>query len=158
MGRGIQSYPNWKAEGNDRILIFEDTDGDGHFDKVKVFWDKGNYLSGLTLGFGGVWVCCAPNLYFIPLKDDDTAGEPVAVLDGFGTTGKHNVINSLTWGPDGWLYGCSGITGPGRVGKPGTLDSERIAINAGCLALSSDEKSLRSRAARHDQSVGHRLR
>ena len=125
------SYPVWKAEGHDRILIFEDTKHDGHFDKRTVFWDKGNYLSGFALGFGGVWVCCAPNLFFIPLKDDDTPGEPQVVLDGWGTGGKHNVVNSLTWGPDGWLYGCSGITGPGRVGKPGTADEERIPINCG---------------------------
>ncbi|MEI6236122.1 MAG: PVC-type heme-binding CxxCH protein [Planctomycetota bacterium] len=126
-----KSYPVWKPEGRDRILIFEDTKHDGHFDKRTVFWDKGNYLSGFALGFGGVWVCCAPNLFFIPLNADDTPGEPQVVLDGWGTGGKHNVINSLTWGPDGWLYGCSGITGPGRVGKPGTPDDERIPISCG---------------------------
>ncbi len=125
------SYPVWKANGQDRILIFEDTQHSGHFDKRTVFWDKGNYLSGFALGFGGVWVCCAPNLFFIPLHDDDTPGEPQVVLDGWGTGGKHNVVNSLTWGPDGWLYGCSGITGPGRVGKPGTPDAERVDINCG---------------------------
>jgi putative membrane-bound dehydrogenase-like protein len=129
----FSSYPIWKPTGRDRILIFEDKDGDGKFDSVKVFWDKGNYLSGLALGQGGVWVCCAPNLLFIPIKDgeDAPAGEPKVVLDGWGTQGKHNVVNSLTWGPDGWLYGCSGITGPSRVGKPGTPDAERIPINCG---------------------------
>ena len=127
----FMSYPVWKPEGHDRILIFEDTKHDGHFDKRTVFWDKGNYLSGFTLGFGGVWVCCAPNLYFIPLNADDTPGEPHVVLDGWGTGGKHNVVNSLTWAPDGWLYGCSGITGPGRVGAPGTADEQRTAISCG---------------------------
>ena len=36
------SYPDWKPEGNDRILIFEDTDGDGRHDKRTVFYDKLN--------------------------------------------------------------------------------------------------------------------
>lgn len=65
------SYPNWQPTGNDRIVIFEDTDGDGQCDKRKVFWDKGNYLSGLEVGLGGVWVCCAPHLLFIPDEDGE---------------------------------------------------------------------------------------
>src|SRR5262249_2004276 len=105
----FKSYPNWKPTGSDRILIFEDTNHDGHFDTVKTFWDKGNYLSGFAQGFGGVFVCTAPNLLFIPLKEgtDEIAGEPQVLLDGWSGSGKHNVFNSLTWGPDGWLYGCS---------------------------------------------------
>ncbi len=136
----FKSYPNWRAEGNDRILIFEDTDGDGHFDKVKTFWDKGNYLSGFTLGHGGVWVCGAPNLLFIPIKDDDTPGEPQVVLDGFGSLGKHNVMSSLTWGPDGWLYGSDGITVSSLVGKPGAPDSERTFMHAGVWRYHPERK------------------
>src|SRR5215470_7034447 len=64
------SYPQWtdKPEGHDRVLIFEDTDGDGRFDKRTVFWDKGANLSGIVLGFGGVWLCSTPNLLFIPIN------------------------------------------------------------------------------------------
>src|SRR6266446_1023581 len=52
------SYPQWtkEKEGKDRILIFEDTDGDGRFDSVKVFHDKLANVTGLEIGFGGVWV------------------------------------------------------------------------------------------------------
>ena len=127
------SYRNWKPEGKDRILIFEDTDGDGRFDKRKVFWDKGNYLTGLQLGFGGVWICNAPTLAFIPDRDGDDVpdGPPEVLLDGWSTEGKHNVLNGLKWGPDGWLYGMNGITAPSKVGKPGTPDDKRIDINCG---------------------------
>lgn len=129
----FKSYPKWKATGNDRILIFEDLDGKGHFGNSKVFWDKGNYLSGFTIGMGGVWVCCAPNLLFIPLDEtgNKPAGEPQIILDGFGHMGQHNVINSLTWGPDGWLYGCDGITVSSLVGKPGAPEAERTFMHAG---------------------------
>ncbi len=127
------SYREWKPEGKDRILIFEDTDNDGQFDSRKVFWDKGNYLTGLQVGFGGVWVCCTPNLMFIPDRngDDVPDGEPIVLLDGWSTKGVHNVLNGLKWGPDGWLYGCNGITAPSKVGKPGTPDDQRVDINCG---------------------------
>src|ERR671934_1932046 len=38
------SYPNWSKDGTgrDRVVIYEDTDGDGHFDKKKIFYDKGS--------------------------------------------------------------------------------------------------------------------
>ena len=46
----------------DRILIFEDTNHDGVFDKRKVFWDKGSRIAGIEIGFVGVCIAAAPNL------------------------------------------------------------------------------------------------
>jgi putative membrane-bound dehydrogenase-like protein len=127
------SYPNWQPQGTDRIVILEDTDGDGQFDHRQVFWDKGNYLSGLEIGFGGVWVCCAPHLLFIPDKDGDDVpdGEPVVHLDGWSHAGSHTVFNSLTWGPDGWLYGCNGNANDSLVGRPGSPRENRKQLNCG---------------------------
>ena len=127
------SYPKWQSKGTDRIVILEDTDGDGRFDRRKVFWDKGNYLSGLEIGFGGVWVCCAPHLLFIPDKDRDGVpdGEPIVHLDGWSHAGNHTVFNSLVWGPDGWLYGCNGNANHSLVGKPGSPKGERKQLNCG---------------------------
>jgi putative membrane-bound dehydrogenase-like protein len=129
------SYPKWTnyKEGKDRVLIFEDTDGDGHFDTCKVFWDKGANLTGIEFGFGGVWLCATPNLLFIPIKDgaDTPAGPPQVILDGWDIKAQHNVFNSLTWGPDGWLYGCNGILSNSRVGAPGTNDEKRVPMNCG---------------------------
>lgn len=127
------SYPTWNKEGRDRISILEDTDNDGVFDKKKVFWDRGNFLTGFVPGFGGVFVCCAPHLLFIPDAngDDVPDGEPQVLLDGWEYKGIHNVFNALAWGPDGWLYGCNGITAPSLVGKPGTPEKERVPINCG---------------------------
>ena len=116
---------------HDRILIFEDADGDGQFDKRKVFWDKGQRLTGITLGFGGVWVTSAPHLLFIPDRDQDDRpdGAPLAVLEGFSTRARHNMVNGLRWGPDGWLYGRHGITDSSLVGTPDTPLGERIPLN-----------------------------
>jgi putative membrane-bound dehydrogenase-like protein len=140
------SYPQWHrgTVGKDRILIFEDPDGTGHFTSRKVFWDKGTNLSGIQLGFGGVWLCATPNLLFIPRRDgeDVPAGPPEVVLDGWDLEAKHNVFNSLTWGPDGWLYGCNGITSDSKVAKPGTPANERMAINCGVWRYHPTKKIL----------------
>src|SRR5690349_10801951 len=51
------SYPHWQTDGrpgHDRILILDDPGGTGRYD-CKVFWDRGSNLSGIALGFGGVW-------------------------------------------------------------------------------------------------------
>src|ERR1700710_251578 len=121
------SYPNWKADGvGDRIVILEDTDGDGRFDKRTVFYDKLNYVTGLEVGFGGVWVVSAPSLLFIPDKDGDDKpdGPPVVLLDGFGHQGVHNLVNGCTWGPDGWLYGGHGGSSSGYIGAPGAVEKD----------------------------------
>ncbi|MGO9470519.1 MAG: PVC-type heme-binding CxxCH protein [Isosphaeraceae bacterium] len=129
------SYPIWLGgpSGKDRILIFEDADQDGHFDRRTVFYDKGTNFTGIELGFGGVWVCATPNLIFIPDRDGDDRpdGAPVVKLDGWSTHAQHNMFNGLKWGPDGWLWGCNGILSESRVGKPGMPDRERVAINCG---------------------------
>ena len=116
----------------DKILIFEDTDGDGKFDKKTVFFEGLNLVSGIEVGFGGVWVGAAPYLLFIPHdQQTDKAGEPRILLDGWGYQDTHETLNAFVWGPDGWLYGCHGVFTHSRVGKPGTPDKDRIPINAG---------------------------
>ncbi len=130
------SYPKWHSdpkEGGDRILIFEDTKGDGVFDKRTVFMDKLANVTGLQVGFGGVFVAATPYLLFIPDKngDDIPDGPPEIILDGFDIKAGHTVVNSLTWGPDGWLYGCHGIQATIRVGKPGDPVDKRPAMDCG---------------------------
>lgn len=130
------TYPNRAPEGKgrDRILVFEDTDGDGRFNRRTVFKEGLNLVSGLEVGFGGVWVGAPPYLMFIPIADGDEpkpAGEPQIVLDGWAYQDTHETLNSFKWGPDGWLYGCQGVFTHSNVGKPGAKDDERTRINAG---------------------------
>jgi hypothetical protein len=129
------TYPTRAPEGQgkDDIVIFEDTDGDGKFDKKTVFATGLNLVSGIEVGFGGVWVGAAPYLLFIPDKDHDDKpdAEPQVLLDGWAYQDTHETLNAFTWGPDGWLYGCHGVFTHSRVGKPGTPDDQRVPINAG---------------------------
>lgn len=144
-----------QGEGKDRILIFEDTTGDGVFDTSKTFIEGLNLVSGLEVGFGGVYVGAAPYLMFIPDRNgDDVPDAPsdedqgkasvvqrlqfpkdvppgASVLrDGFGWQDTHETLNSFIWGPDGWLYGCHGVFTHSGVGRPGDPDSDRLPLNA----------------------------
>ncbi|QDU96117.1 PVC-type heme-binding CxxCH protein [Lignipirellula cremea] len=123
----------WSPDKRDRILIFEDTDGDGRFDTRKVFTEDITYVSGLEVGYGGVWVGSVPNLLFIPDADGDDVpdGKARIVRDGWGGQDQHETLNTFTWGPDGWLYGCHGVFTHSKVGKPGEPDSARTPLNGG---------------------------
>ena len=121
-----------EGEGRDKIVILEDTDGDGTLNSQKVFIDGLNLVSGIEVGFGGVWIGAAPYLMFIPDRDGDDKpdAEPQILLDGFGYQDTHETLNAFIWGPDGWLYGCHGVFTHSRVGKPGTADEDRTPMNA----------------------------
>jgi len=124
----------WDTNLNDRIVILEDTNHDGHFDKRTVFWDQAKKLTSVAVGFGGAFVLCPPKLLFIPDRngDDIPDGEPEALLDGFeDTVIWHNIANGLKFGPDGWLYGRQGIQGVSHVGPPGSTPGQRTSLNAG---------------------------
>ncbi|MSU50715.1 MAG: c-type cytochrome [Opitutus sp.] len=118
-------------ERHDRIVIFEDKDGDGVFESRRVFHDGLNRLTGLAVGFGGVWVTTPPYLAFIPdrNRDDLPDGAPEVHLDGWTLKAEHNSVNGLTWGPDGWLYGRHGIKEPSRPGRPGRPAAERAEVS-----------------------------
>ena len=122
-----------EGEGLDRVVILEDADGNGSFETKKTFIEGLNLASGIELGFGGVWVGAAPHLLFIPDADRDDVpdAEPKVLLDGWGYQDTHETLNSFTWGPDGWLYGCQGVFTHSKVGKPGAPDDQRVKMNAG---------------------------
>lgn len=131
-----------EGEGKDRILIFEDSNGDGSFETRKIFAEGLNLASGIEVGFGGVFVGAPPELLFYPDEngDDIPDREPEVLLDGWGYEDTHETLNSFTWGPDGWLYGCHGVFTHSKVGKPGTPDSDRQKLNAGLWRWHPTEK------------------
>lgn len=116
----------------DRVLIFEDKDGDGRFDSRKVFTDDVQMLTSVAVGRGGVWLMCPPQLVFIPTANggDTPTGPAEVVLDGFTPPAEnyHNYANGLRFGPDGWLYGRCGASAPGEIGAPGTPKDARIPL------------------------------
>ncbi|CAN5846406.1 hypothetical protein BH24BAC1_BH24BAC1_29890 [soil metagenome] len=122
-----------EGQGKDRVLIFEDTNGDGTLDKRTVFMEGLNLISAIEVGMGGVWLGSAPHLLFIPVdaKTDKPAGPPQVLLDGWGLQDTHEMLNNFRWGPDGWLYGTHGVFTHSNVGPPGTPEEQRTKLNAG---------------------------
>ena len=124
--------PRWDENLRDRIIILEDSDGNGRADKRHVFWDQATHLTSIARADGGVYALCAPELLFIPDAngDDVPDGDPVVLLDGFDVDNiGHNVVNGLKIGPDGWLYGRHGITARSLVGTPETPINGRTMVN-----------------------------
>ena len=129
----------------DRVVIFEDEDQDGKFDTRKVFWDQGNKLTGIELGRGGVFLMGAPEFVFIADADGDDVpdGPPTVLLDGFDDDViRHNIVNGLRWGPDGWLYSRHGILTASFVGQPGETQSQRTRVNCCIWRYHPDSKAV----------------
>ncbi|WP_339901834.1 PVC-type heme-binding CxxCH protein [uncultured Cyclobacterium sp.] len=115
--------------GNSRILILEDTDGDGKADRKKVFMEGLAFPAALAVGFDGVYVGAPPNLLFIPDKNQDDKAdiEDIEVLlTGWGIRDRHETLNSLQWGPDGWLYGLQGFATPSKIRKPTEKEKTKL--------------------------------
>jgi putative membrane-bound dehydrogenase-like protein len=104
-------YPRREpGPGKDRIKVLEDTNGDGKVDKVTVFAEGLNIPSGIAVGHGGVWVANSPDILFMQDTDGDLkADKQEVIVTGFGRDDTHELPNSFTWGPDGWLYGLNGV-------------------------------------------------
>ncbi len=115
-------YPRREpGPGKDRVKILEDTDADGKADKVTIFADGLNIPSGIAVGHGGVWVANAPDILYLQDTDGDgKADKQEVVVTGFGRKDTHELPNSLTWGPDGWLYGLNGVFNFSHVKYPET--------------------------------------
>ncbi|MEX0716520.1 MAG: PVC-type heme-binding CxxCH protein [Planctomycetaceae bacterium] len=113
--------PPHHFQGADRISIHADTDGDGRFDSHKTFVEGLSIVTSCARGSGGVWVLNPPYLLFYPDRDDDDVpdGDPEVRLAGFGLEDTHSVVNSLKFGPDGWLYAAQGSTVSAHVTVPG---------------------------------------
>lgn len=113
----VPEPPPHGPRGADRITILEDADGDGRLDRGRDFVNGLNLTTGIAFGHGGVFVLNVPYLLFYPdrNRDDVPDSDPQVLLSGFGMEDAHSVANSLTWGPDGWLYGCQGSTVTAKV-------------------------------------------
>jgi putative heme-binding domain-containing protein len=102
-----ETYPQIKPgqKANDKILILEDTDGDGKADKTTVFADGLLIPTGLEPGDGGVYVGASTELLHLSRPQGDKG--PLrrrVVLSGFGTEDTHHMVHTLRWGLDGMLY------------------------------------------------------
>ena len=109
---GTTSYPQIVPGQavNDKVIVLEDTDGDGRADKSTIFAEGLHMPTGIAVGDGGIYVGNSNEL--LHLKDTDGDGradERRVVFRGFGQDDTHHLINTFRWGPGGQLYINQGI-------------------------------------------------
>jgi putative heme-binding domain-containing protein len=115
------TYPHWKPKEqmNDKLLILEDTDGDGKADKVTTFADRLHNPTGFEFYNGGVIVAQAPDLVF--LKDTDGDGKADVrkrIIHGLDSADTHHTSNSFTLDPGGAMYFQEGTFHHTQVESP----------------------------------------
>lgn len=116
----------------DRVIILEDTNNDGAADKRTVFLEGLNLASAIICGDNGIYVGQQPHLlHFRDNDGDDKPDEWRVILTGFGREDTHELLNSFTWGPDGWLYMTHGVFTNSKVRRPGQPESEGFKFDAG---------------------------
>lgn len=116
-----KNYPHWepKTPMDDKLLILEDTNGDGKADKRTVFAGDLNNPTGFEFYNGGVILAQAPNLVFLKDTDgDDRYDTKEILLHGFDTADTHHTINSFTFDPGGALYMGEGIFHRSQIESP----------------------------------------
>jgi glucose/arabinose dehydrogenase len=117
----MPSYPQYRPKhpANDKVLILEDMDGDGHADKCTVFADRLHVPTGIELGHGGAYVAQQPDLMFLQDTDgDDVADVRVRRLCGFDSADSHHSISAFTWDPGGALYFQEGTFHHSQIETP----------------------------------------
>ena len=115
------AYPQLKLgeKPDDKLMILEDTNGDGRADKVSTFVDGLNMPTGFAIGHGGAYIGNGPDLIHARDTNGDGKADKRAVLfTGFGTGDTHQNINSFAWSPGGELFFSQGLHCFSRVQTP----------------------------------------
>ena len=95
---------------NDKLLYYEDTNGDGVADKHTVFIDDLLIPTGFALDTDGVYLAQQPNIWHVQDTDGDgKADRKKVVLHGFSVEDSHHSTSAFTWGPDGAFYFHEGV-------------------------------------------------
>ncbi|MGV3659937.1 MAG: PVC-type heme-binding CxxCH protein [Prosthecobacter sp.] len=124
---------NWnkkqlEASPPNRVLMLEDTDLDGAFDKSTVFADKMTFPQGACWLNGSLYVCSPPGLWKLTdTNNDGIADEREMIVGGFEYTGNAADVHGPFLHPNGRLYWCHGRKGHKVTQKDGTLVDESMA-------------------------------
>jgi glucose/arabinose dehydrogenase len=117
----MPSYPMYLpgTPVDDKVLILEDTNGDGKADKQTIFARGLHLPTGIELGDGGAYVAAQPNLMFLKDTDgDDVADIYELRLHGFDSADSHHSISAFEWGPGGDLYFMEGTFHHSQIETP----------------------------------------
>lgn len=124
---------NWnkaqlEANPPNRVLMLEDRDGDGVFDRSTVFADKMTFPQGACWHAGSLYVCSPPSVWKLTDTDEDgVADQRVEIVTGFDYTGNAADVHGPKLHPNGRLYWCHGRKNHDIKQKDGTPVSKRLA-------------------------------
>ncbi|HJZ53615.1 MAG TPA: neutral/alkaline non-lysosomal ceramidase N-terminal domain-containing protein [Gemmataceae bacterium] len=121
----MRGYPNGGVgtgvETRGKIKCLEDRDGDGVFETCTTFAEGLRFPMGLQPYKGGLLVAVAPDILYLEDTDGDGKADKTTVLyTGFNLANIQQMVNSLQWGLDNWVYGCAGSDG-------GTITSPQVS-------------------------------
>ena len=102
--------PDLSAKGEDapvgRVVVLEDTDGDGRMDKSTVFLDKLVMPRAISLRKGGALIAEPPSVYWCPDENGDLVADKKEVVIPAYTAGGNpeHMPNGLLLAMDNWIY------------------------------------------------------
>lgn len=128
----MRGYPNGGVgTGNEtrgKIKCLIDKDGDGLFETVSTFAEGLRFPMGVMSYKGGLLVAVAPDLLYLEDTNGDGKADKTTVLyTGFNLANIQQMVNSLQWGLDNWVYGICGSDG-GTITSPQKKDMPPLSL------------------------------
>lgn len=130
----MRGYPNAGiGTGNEtrgKIKRLTDSNGDGVFETAVTYAEGLRFPMGITPYKDGVIVAVAPDIIYLQDTNDDGKADKTTVLyTGFNLANIQQMVNSLQWGLDNWIYGCAGSDG-GTVKSAENTDAPPVSLRA----------------------------
>jgi mono/diheme cytochrome c family protein len=135
--------PNLAGTGEDqpvgRVVVLEDTDGDGRMDKSTVFMDSLVLPRAIKVLEHGVLIAAPPSLWLVHDTNGDLKADTKELIrnDYGGRGNPEHLPNGLMWGIDNWIHNAN-YGGQFRVGDDGKI-TYRKTPDEGQWGLSQDE-------------------
>jgi putative membrane-bound dehydrogenase-like protein len=139
----MRDYSEREKERLGRIRLLTDEDGDGRFEKSRVFAEDLSWPTAVACYDGGIFVGNSPDIVYMKDTDGDgivDANERRVVFTGFERTNVQGLLNSFHWGLDSRIYGSASSTGgqitrPGHDGPPLNLSGRDFAFDPRTLEI-----------------------
>jgi putative membrane-bound dehydrogenase-like protein len=127
-------YPNGGVgtgdESRGRIRMLTDTDGDGYYETSVVYAEGLRFPMGVVPWKNGIIVAVAPDIRYLEDTTGDGKADKTTILyTGFNLANIQQLVNSLQWGYDGWVYGVAGNNG-GTIQSVEKPDAPAVVLQA----------------------------
>ncbi|HTU20947.1 MAG TPA: PVC-type heme-binding CxxCH protein [Gemmataceae bacterium] len=127
----MRGYPNGGvATGkitSGRIKLLEDRDGDGVYETSRLYAEGLRFPTGVLPWRGGLLVANAPDILYLEDSKGSGKSDRRVLYTGFNLTNIQQIVNSLQWGLDNWVYGVAGSNG-GTIRSPEKPDMPPLTL------------------------------